>query len=156
MRFTPASSAAWIVRMARSSSGRPSIESGIPPRPIGKTWASPRARLGVMPEALPEPHVARRHVVAQALVGRLAQRAGLRALGELDAGDEARLDEARELRRLAADERALDRLERLQHAAEPHQLGLVEAGADAAGVTQHAIVVGDADDERAEPAGAVA
>ena len=42
---TPASSAAWIVRIDRASSGRPSIDIGIPPRPIALTWTSPMRRL---------------------------------------------------------------------------------------------------------------
>ena len=43
-----------------------------------------------------------RDVVSQALVGGLAQRARLRALAVVDACDQPRLDEARQLRRLAA------------------------------------------------------
>jgi len=38
---TPASSAAWIVAMERSSSGRPSIDIGIAPRPMALTVAAP-------------------------------------------------------------------------------------------------------------------
>src|SRR5215217_4294436 len=113
MTVTPASRAAWIVRIAWSSSGRPLRESGIPPRPIGKTSASPSVRVGVMQRRLPEADVFRRHVVAQALIGGLAQGAGVGALGEVDAGDEARLDEAGQLGRLAAHERRRIRGERV-------------------------------------------
>jgi hypothetical protein len=38
---TPASSAAWIVAMERSSSGRPSIDIGMPPRPMALTVTVP-------------------------------------------------------------------------------------------------------------------
>ena len=67
---------------------------------------------------LPEAHVFGRDVVAQPLVGRLAQRPGLGALVEVDARDQPRLDEARELRRLAPLERAL-RASRATRAARP-------------------------------------
>src|SRR5918992_4266425 len=46
MRFTPASSAAWIVRIDRLSSGRPSSDMPIAPRPMGKTSASAIRRIG--------------------------------------------------------------------------------------------------------------
>ena len=48
-------------------------------------------------------------VVAQTLVGRLAQRPGVRDLGVVDHAHEAGLDEARELRRLAPRERGCRR-----------------------------------------------
>src|SRR5689334_7333165 len=50
----PASSAAWMVAIDRSSSGRPSIDIGIPPRPIALTWTSPIVRVEfVMPSKFP-------------------------------------------------------------------------------------------------------
>src|SRR6185295_12769340 len=52
MRFTPASSAAWIVRIERSTGGREESDIGIPPRPIGNTSASPSLRVLFMPEGL--------------------------------------------------------------------------------------------------------
>ena len=44
MKVIPASSAAWIVATARAWSGRPSIDSGIPPSPIALTVVSPMRR----------------------------------------------------------------------------------------------------------------
>src|SRR4051812_6078043 len=44
MNVIPASSAAWIVRTARAVSGRPSIDSGMPPRPMALTVRSPIVR----------------------------------------------------------------------------------------------------------------
>src|SRR4051794_37036220 len=52
MRVMPASSAAWIVRMACASSGRPETESGMAPRPIGNTSTSPSRRVAVLVVAL--------------------------------------------------------------------------------------------------------
>ena len=68
---------------------------------------------------LPEADVLGRDVVAQALVGRLAERARAGALGEVHARDEPRLDEAGELGRLAARERRFVRGERVEQPAEP-------------------------------------
>src|SRR3954453_17651526 len=44
MRVTPASRAAWMVRIERSSSGRPSMDIGMPPRPIALTVLDPMVR----------------------------------------------------------------------------------------------------------------
>jgi hypothetical protein len=44
MRVTPASSAAWIVAIERSAPGRPSIDMGMPPRPIADTVRLPMVR----------------------------------------------------------------------------------------------------------------
>ena len=41
MRVIPASRAAWMVAMERASSGRPSIDIGMPPSPMALTLASP-------------------------------------------------------------------------------------------------------------------
>src|SRR3954470_806273 len=59
----PASRAAWMVRMERSSSGRPSIDIGMPPRPMALTWTSPMRRfcmdknLLVYGDPRPPPHL---------------------------------------------------------------------------------------------------
>src|SRR5256885_16954693 len=45
MSVTPASSAAWIVAIERRSSGRPSIDIGMPPRPIALTATPPMCRV---------------------------------------------------------------------------------------------------------------
>ena len=58
MKFTPASSAAWIVRIDCSSAGRLESDIGMPPSPIGNTSASPSFRVLVMARAYPE---SRRH-----------------------------------------------------------------------------------------------
>src|SRR5580693_6639736 len=47
MSVTPASSAAWIVAIERSSPGRPSIDMGIAPRPIAPTVMPPIVRLRI-------------------------------------------------------------------------------------------------------------
>src|SRR3954454_18693909 len=52
MRVMPASSAAWIVRIACASSGRPETESGMAPRPIGNTSTPPSRRVAVLVVAL--------------------------------------------------------------------------------------------------------
>src|SRR5689334_19664272 len=45
MKVIPSSSAAWMVLIERSRSGRPSIDMGIPPRPMAETWTSPMVRV---------------------------------------------------------------------------------------------------------------
>ena len=52
IRFTPASSAAWMVRIDCSSGGRPESDIGMPPSPIGNTSASPSRRVAVLVVAL--------------------------------------------------------------------------------------------------------
>ena len=44
MSVTPASRAAWMVLIERSSSGRPSMDMGIPPRPMAPTLVPPIVR----------------------------------------------------------------------------------------------------------------
>ena len=44
MSRTPASSAAWTVRIARARSGRPASDKGIAPRPIADTSTPPTVR----------------------------------------------------------------------------------------------------------------
>ena len=53
MKFTPASSAAWIVRIDCSSAGRLESDIGMPPSPIGNTSASPSFRVLVIVTCLP-------------------------------------------------------------------------------------------------------
>jgi hypothetical protein len=48
MNVIPASKAAWMVAMARASSGRPSMEMGIPPKPIAETVTSPMVRVFIL------------------------------------------------------------------------------------------------------------
>src|SRR5918992_6071568 len=45
MRVMPASSAAWMVAMERASSGRPSMDIGMPPSPMALTFVSPMVRI---------------------------------------------------------------------------------------------------------------
>src|SRR3954454_5862926 len=57
MKLTPASSAAWMVRIDCSSAGRLESDIGMPPSPIGKTSASPSSRVLVISDAYPlHPH----------------------------------------------------------------------------------------------------
>src|SRR3954453_5690292 len=112
MRFTPATSAAWIVRIARSSSGRPSTDIGISPSPMGKIAVPSMCREGVMGSSmrgrsrvLREPDALGVEVVAQALVGGVADRAGLCPLRVLDVGHQVGVDEPGGAWRLAPGER---------------------------------------------------
>src|SRR3954447_7635386 len=141
-----------MVRIASGSSGRPSRESCIAPYPIGKTRASARERGSA---GIVEGYVLGRHVVAQALVDRVAQRARLRPLAVVDGGDQARLDEARSARRLAAAERALVAGEWLEDALHAVELRPAEAGPHPPGVAQLPVLV-VADEQRPEVVGAVA
>ena len=63
IRVTPASSAAWMVRMDRSSPGRPSIDIGIPPRPMALTVTGPMVLVRICPPVLSEPPVTNAHGV---------------------------------------------------------------------------------------------
>ena len=100
------------------------------PRPRAERWDARRSRRFLAD------HVGRRLVVAQALVGGVAQGAGVGPLGELDLGDELGLDEDRALLRLAALERARLVSQRLEPLAQQPQVRVAEAGADLAGVAQ--------------------
>src|SRR3954454_22673239 len=75
-------------------------------------------------------------VVAQALVDRVAQSAGLREVGVLHARDEPRLDVVGALGRLRAGERAVRARQRLEQPLNAPQLGLGEARAGAARIAQ--------------------
>ena len=98
-----------------------------------------------------------RLVVAQALEGGMAERAGGGPLGELDLGDQLRLGEDGALLRLAALEGADLAAQRLEALGEQPQHVLGEAGPDLAGEAQVAIValpLPVADQQRADPAAA--
>src|SRR3954451_20428020 len=102
-----------MVRIDRSSGGRPASDMGMPPRPIGNTSAPASVRFGGMsppsPGALPrkqpsgvvEADRLRVDVVAQPLVDGMAQRARLRPLAVVARGHEPGVHEARLARRLA-------------------------------------------------------
>ena len=70
-------------------------------------------------------------------------------------GDQHRIDEVGLARRLAAAERGVGAFEACEQAAEAGELGFIEPGADATGVLELAVLV-EADDERSEPAVALA
>src|SRR5690349_24600292 len=79
MKFTPASSAAWIVRIDCSSAGRLESDIGIPPSPIGNTSASPSLRVVVIWEAYPVSRSSERAPAAAVAAGDVARLLG--ALG---------------------------------------------------------------------------
>src|SRR6185503_13700790 len=82
MKFTPASSAAWIVRIDCSSGGRLESDIGIPPSPIGNTSASPSLRVMVMAVYLPGPERAPPSAVAAGDVARRLGAVGARRVGD--------------------------------------------------------------------------
>ena len=98
---------------------------------------SPRSRRSPLRLVRPLAHDrVRVLVVAQPLERRLAHRAAVRPLAELDLGDQVRLDELRVLRRLAAVERRVVARERLELALQQPERLVGEARPDAAGVDE--------------------
>src|ERR1700760_2409812 len=102
-----------MVRIERSSGGRPDSDIGMPPRPIGKTSAVASLRVStVIEKGLPSAllgitDVGRVEGVAQALVARVAQRAGVGDVAIVGGRHELGLDEVDRLgRRRAGGERA--------------------------------------------------
>ena len=76
MSVTPASSDAWMVARERSRSGRPSIDMGMPPRPIAETVRLPMVRV-----FMPSPYPRRRKRCAALLPGPPSGTPGARARG---------------------------------------------------------------------------